>query len=120
MTHNNFRLLIVIPALALFACSAEQAAVPSVTSVTLMSFNVQNLFDNQDDPRKDDKAYLPIEAKQSEAHQAACNEIPVKNWRAECLELDWSDLAIEVKLTALAETIRQVNDGKGADIRACH
>ena len=118
MTHSNFRLLIVIPAMALLACSAEQATVPSTTSVTVMSFNVQNLFDNQDDPRKDDKAYLPIEAKQSEAHQAACNEIPVETWRAECLALDWSDLAIEVKLTALAETIRQVNDGKGADIIA--
>lgn len=118
MTHSNFRLLIVFSALALFACSAEQATVPSTTSVTLMSFNVQNLFDNQDDPGKDDKAYLPIEAKQSEAHQAACNKIPVENWRAECLTLDWSDLAIEVKLTALAETIRQANDGKGADIIA--
>ena len=118
MTHRNARLLIAIPALALFACSAEQATPPPVTSVTLMSFNVQNLFDNQDDPDKDDKAYLPIEAKQTEAHKAACNEISVESWRAECLQLDWSDQAIDVKLTALAETIRQVNDGRGADIIA--
>jgi hypothetical protein len=50
---------------------------PAVTKgdVTVMSFNVQNLFDNVDDPGKDDKAYLPLAAKQNESHIAACNEI---------------------------------------------
>ena len=115
MTRSKLFMLVIVPAITLFACSNEE---PPTTSVTLMSFNVQNLFDNQDDPGKDDKAYLPIEAKQDEAHIAACNEISVDSWRAECLDLDWSDLAIEVKLTALANTIRQVNGGKGADIIA--
>ena len=87
-------------------------------SVSIMTFNVQNLFDNVDDPDKDDKAYLPIEAKQSDAHIAECNTIPVESWRDECLNLDWSDAAIEHKLTALADTIKQVNDGRGADIIA--
>ena len=115
MTLSIFRLALIVPAFALFACSAEESP---VTSVTLMSFNVQNLFDNHDDAGKDDKAYLPIEAKQAEAHIAACNEIAVESWRDECLHLDWSNLAIEVKLTSLANTIRQVDDGKGADIIA--
>ena len=83
-----------------------------------MSFNVQNLFDNVDDPGKDDKAYLPLAAKQNDAHIAACNEIPVESWRDECLYLDWSDAALNFKLGVLADTIRQVNDGRGADIIA--
>jgi endonuclease/exonuclease/phosphatase family metal-dependent hydrolase len=115
MTRFGFRLALIVPAIALLACSNEEAP---TTSVTVMSFNVQNLFDNQDDPGKDDKAYLPIEAKQDEAHIAECNEISVDGWRAECLDLNWSDLAIEVKLTSLANTIRQVNGGRGADIIA--
>jgi endonuclease/exonuclease/phosphatase family metal-dependent hydrolase len=115
MTRSGFRLALIVAAIALIACSAEE---PPVTSVTLMSFNVQNLFDNHDDIGKDDKAYLPIEAKQDEAHTAACNEISVDSWRDECLYLDWSNLAIEVKLTSLANAIRQVNGGKGADIIA--
>jgi hypothetical protein len=86
--------------------------------VTIMSFNVQNLFDNVDDPGKDDKAYLPLAAKQNDAHIAACNEIEVESWRNECLTLDWSDEALEFKLGVVAETIRQVNDGQGADIIA--
>ncbi len=88
------------------------------SDVTVMSFNVQNLFDNVDDPGKDDKAYLPLAAKQNDAHIAACNEIPVESWRDECLYLDWSDAALDFKLGVLAETIRQVNDGRGADIIA--
>ena len=88
------------------------------TVVTVMSFNVQNLFDNTDDPGKDDKAYLPIDAKQNDAHIAACNEIEVDSWRDECLHLDWSDDALDFKLGVVAETIRQVNDGRGADIIA--
>ena len=88
------------------------------SDVTVMSFNVQNLFDNVDDPGKDDKAYLPLAAKQNDAHIAACNEIPVESWRDECLYLDWSDAALDFKLGVLADTIRQVNDGRGADIIA--
>ena len=83
-----------------------------------MSFNVQNLFDNVDDPGKDDKAYLPIESKQNNAHVAACSQIEVDSWRNECLHLDWSDDTIDLKLTVLAETIRQVNGGLGADVIA--
>ena len=88
------------------------------TSVTVMTFNVQNLFDNVDDPGKDDKAYLRIEAKQGDAHIFECQEIDVASWRDECLNLDWSDAAIDYKLTVLAASIRQVNDGAGADIVA--
>ena len=87
-------------------------------AVTVMTFNVQNLFDNDDDADKDDKAYLPIEAKQNAAHVAACNKIEVASWRDECLNLDWSNAAIGHKLTVLADTIRQVNGGLGADIIA--
>jgi endonuclease/exonuclease/phosphatase family metal-dependent hydrolase len=86
--------------------------------MTIMSFNVQNLFDNDDDPGKDDKAYLPIESKQNAAHIAECAGIRVESWRNECLYLDWSDDAVDLKLTVLAETIRQVNAGRGADVIA--
>ena len=88
------------------------------TTATIMSLNVQNLFDNIDDPDKDDKAYLPIAAKQTAAHIAACNEIEVKGWRDECLYLDWSDEAVNFKLGVIAETIRQVGNGAGPDIIA--
>ena len=40
--------------------------IPSINSetISIMSINAQNLFDTIDDPKKDDKAFLPIELKQ--------------------------------------------------------
>ena len=106
-------------AFALAACGASDVReAPPPEPVTIMAFNVQNLFDTADDPGKDDKAYLPIEAKQSDAHMAACNEIPVESWRNECLYLDWDEDALEHKLGVVAATILQVNDGRGPDIVA--
>ena len=105
-------------AIAIAACGASEAPDPTPPSATVMAFNVQNLFDTADDPGKDDKAYLPIEAKQEEAHIAECNEIPVESWRNECLYLDWDEAALEHKLGVVAETILQVNDGRGPDIVA--
>jgi endonuclease/exonuclease/phosphatase family metal-dependent hydrolase len=123
---NAHRILLVTLAVAacqLTACSGPAPnptgePAPAPVSVSIMTFNVQNLFDNVDDPGKDDKAYLPIGQKQSEAHKAACAKIAVKPWRDECLYLDWSDAAIDHKLTVLAGTIKQINDGRGPDIIA--
>ena len=116
MNKANLLRMMFLGLLLVSAACAEQKT--QNISVTIMSFNVQNLFDNVDDPGKDDKAYLPIESKQNDAHIAACTEIDVRSWRSECLHLDWSDAAIELKLTVLAETIRQVNGGLGADVIA--
>ena len=91
---------------------------PDKPSVTLMTFNVENLFDNQDDPRRNDETYLPIAAKQNDAHRAGCASIEVERWRNECLELDWSDAVVDYKLATVAAAIRAVNAGRGADVIA--
>ena len=54
-------------------------------NISVMSINAQNLFDIIDDPEKDDKAFLPIEMKQSKKHKNSCNSITVKRWRMEML-----------------------------------
>jgi endonuclease/exonuclease/phosphatase family metal-dependent hydrolase len=115
--------LLAIAAGALLACAAadvsrDRVAGGSARAVSIMTFNVENLFDNQDDPLKDDKAYLPIEAKQSRVHIDECNQIEVESWRNECLYLDWSDAAVNHKLSVIAETIRQVDSGRGPDVIA--
>jgi endonuclease/exonuclease/phosphatase family metal-dependent hydrolase len=117
MTRRLVAITMLAAVLGATACTHTGAPQPART-VTLMAFNVQNLFDNIDAPGKDDKAYLPLAAKQDPDHIAECNAIPVESWRNECRYLDWSDAAIEHKLSVLAETIRQVNDGRGPDIIA--
>lgn len=114
------RIAVVLLLALLFGCSEK----PQTTgdkekmSVTIMTFNVQNLFDNVDDPGKDDKAYLPLAAKRGDDHIEACKEIEVDKWRDECLNLDWNNDTLAHKLTVLADTIRRVNNGHGPDIVA--
>ncbi|MEM8815076.1 MAG: endonuclease/exonuclease/phosphatase family protein [Pseudomonadota bacterium] len=86
--------------------------------ITIMSFNVENLFDNLDDPGKNDSTYLPAAHKSDPEHIAACEQIEVQRWRDDCLYLDWSDDAVAFKLEQLAKTILQVNDGFGPDVVA--
>jgi endonuclease/exonuclease/phosphatase family metal-dependent hydrolase len=114
MKTTNLTAGILLTAVAVSACTESIPPPP----VTVMAFNVQNVFDNIDAPGKDDKAYLPIGQKRAEAHIAECNTIPVESWRDECLNLDWSDEAIDHKLAVIAATIQQINDGRGPDIIA--
>ena len=82
-----------------------------------MTLNVDNLFDTLDDIKKDDKAYLPIEFKQSEAHKKSCNRIPVNSWKNECLYLDWNEETKNAKLRNIANSIISYGEN-GPDIIA--
>jgi endonuclease/exonuclease/phosphatase family metal-dependent hydrolase len=100
-------------AAVMIGCAApgSDANSPQTHSVTIMTFNVENLFDTEDDLGKDDLTYLPFAAKQSAAHIAQCNKIEVEKWRTECLELDWNDDVLAHKLATLAAAIRQLDGG---------
>lgn len=112
----------MIAVLLLASCTQEKHQATTdfadEQSVTIMTFNVENLFDNVDDPGKDDKAYLAIGNKRSDEHKTACAEVEVPFWREQCLNWDWSDAIVGRKLSAVASVILQVNDGRGADIIA--
>ena len=87
-------------------------------AVTIMTFNVENLFDTSDDPGKDDRTYLPLEAKQTAEHQAACARVEVPAWRDQCLNWDWNEDILDRKMSVVAAAILQVDDGRGPDILA--
>ena len=117
--------MLTLTAVMLAACDANRES-PAVAdlppaepnAVTIMTFNVENLFDNDDDPNKADETFLAIEDKQSATHIAACETIEVERWRNQCLYWDWSDDIVETKLSVVAAAILQVNDGLGADVIA--
>lgn len=89
----------------------------SANSFSVMTLNAQNLFDTQDDIGKDDKAYLPLVKKQSNAHKKSCKKISVKSWRNECLYLDWDQNTKNAKLLNLVDLITEYKNN-GADIIA--
>ena len=84
-------------------------------SISVMSINAQNLFDTIDDPNKDDKAFLPIEMKQSTKHKNSCNAITVKRWRMECFFQNWDEETKNAKLQNLVKVITSY-DVNGADV----
>ena len=103
--------LFILTVLFLCACSS---APPEKSSVVIMTFNVENLFDTQHDDGKNDFTYLPLSTKSSQAHINRCQEIEVERWRNQCLYWDWSDRIVSEKLERIATAIRQIDEG--ADI----
>ena len=93
--------------------------VPSLASdeFSVMTLNVDNLFDTKDDKNKDDKTYLPIEKKQSKEHIRSCSKERVKSWKKECLFLDWDLETKDSKLKNLLINVMSY-ENIGPDILA--
>ncbi len=89
---------------------------PSSDSITLMSFNVENLFDTKKDPHKDDSTYLPIDLKKNKYHKKKCKKIKRKKWRNQCIHWDWNESVLEEKLKRIAHSITQIKSPIGPDI----
>ena len=106
----------LLATLALSACNEQETQ--ATHSVTIMTFNVENLFDAVDDPDKDDRDYLPIALKQTDEHRAACAGLRFESWRNRCLTMDWSESIVERKLEVIAKAILQVDNGRGPDLIA--
>jgi endonuclease/exonuclease/phosphatase family metal-dependent hydrolase len=109
------RVAIALCTLVVAACTPPAAG---QARVTLMTFNVENLFDTRDDPTKLDDSFLPLDGKRDAAHRAYCEGLRARSWREQCLTWDWNEQALATKLERLARTILQVNDGRGPDILA--
>ncbi|MEM8981491.1 MAG: endonuclease/exonuclease/phosphatase family protein [Pseudomonadota bacterium] len=106
--------------LAFLACigavACARTPTPDPATVTVMTFNVENLFDTVDDPDRRDETYLPLSAKQTAAHRALCADVAVDVWRRECLEWDWNERVYATKLERIANAILQENSGRGPDV----
>ncbi len=87
------------------------------TEFSVMTYNVHNLFDTNDDLKKDDKAFLPLDKKKGQVHISACKKIPVFKWREECLNLDWNEEAKTRKIKNLVEVISSF-ESQGPDVIA--
>lgn len=110
--------LILLLTLANCATSSHQgykALEPDVVSV--MAYNVENLFDTVHDPDRTDWAYLPLAVKKKtpELHRQNCEKAN-KRYVQSCVGMDWSEPILKRKLERLAQVILQVNGGRGPDI----
>lgn len=108
--------------LALFSlqpnCSStdKKDEAPSLPRVSIMTFNVENLFDTEHDPGTEDFTFLPKKLKQQAEIKKGCDSNSSDYRRAECRDTDWNDDILTKKLTRIAATIGQINEGRGPDI----
>ncbi len=86
-------------------------------SVSVMTYNAENLFDTTHDNGKKDYTWLPLAFKQrSKEVQKYCASIRSRHYRKNCFELDWSKQTLAAKIKNLSKVILSYNNGKGADI----
>lgn len=99
-----------------FFCIGSPALEPKAhDEISIMSFNVENLFDTKKDLNRDDHAYLPLKNKKTVETQNFCKKLK-KNYKKECLELDWNEDTLTKKMQNLAHVILSPDQGKGPDI----
>jgi endonuclease/exonuclease/phosphatase family metal-dependent hydrolase len=85
--------------------------------VSVMTYNLENLFDTKHDAGKSDWTWLPLIFKQSNKEaQAYCASMTNEYYKKSCLTLDWSKRVMNQKIKNLARVIRSYNGGRGADI----
>lgn len=90
---------------------------PDEIAFSVMTYNVENLFDLIDDPKKNDNTFLPKSMKKSAKHISNCQKIEVKKWREQCLHWDWNKDVLNTKLDRLAQVIRSGGqDKRGPDL----
>ncbi len=83
---------------------------------TVMTHNVENLFDTKHDSGKTDFAYLPLKDKNTKTQKDFCKTVSQPHWKKDCFEIDWSEKNLKNKISELKNTHLQVNGGNGADI----
>lgn len=89
----------------------------NLKEVWLMTYNVENLFDTKDDPKKNDETYLPTKLKRNnKAIIKKCKKAPKSYWVRECLETNWNEFKLDLKLKRLKKVISSFNNNKGADV----
>lgn len=77
-------------------------------SLQVMSYNVENLFDavhdSENGKEKKDWTFLP---KNSPGKKEACLNERNKHHRKECLDSDWTDAKLEMKLSQIKDVVTQ-------------
>ncbi len=126
----NFKLALAFSAalltLATLGCthkkvSTDPAAQASLTQqtkkISFLTFNVENLFDTENNPEKNDEAFLPKSTKSDPIIRNNCYVQNDREFRQdECLSKDWSEKILSRKFRRITDVLKQVQGGIGPDV----
>ncbi|MBK23074.1 MAG: hypothetical protein CME70_03620 [Halobacteriovorax sp.] len=86
-------------------------------TISVASYNAENLFDEKHDEGKNDWTYLPLKIKRkSPKVKKYCERLRNYYYRFNCLNLDWSLENLEGKLRNLGRVIKKMDRGRSPDI----
>ena len=88
---------------------------PIKGAISVMAFNVENLFDTLDDPGKRDETYIP-RSRKTPRMLAKCSGLAKSHWRQSCQYTDWTEKVLHRKMKRIADVIKQVKSGQGPEI----
>lgn len=94
----------------------KELLVKASNEVSVMTFNVENMFDNIHDENTEDYTYLPVSEKNKTEVIEFCKTVKSKFFRQECYGKDWNHEIVKFKLSQVAKTIRYLENGQGPDI----
>lgn len=116
--------LLTLPAFAKTEAPAAKAAglytaqsdVSKSQEFSVMTFNVENLFDLEHDKGTEDYTYLPLKKKKTfKEAQQFCNDMRAGFYKTQCQDLDWNKTVLNAKLSWIEKTIKYVEKGQGPD-----
>lgn len=107
--------LLLVFAITGCTTALKRPADPS-QEVTVMSYNLENLFDTLPDEGREDATFIAKRFKGNPAHRLTCAKNSTPYRMRECLEKDWNEKILEKKMERLATVILGVNGGRGPDI----
>jgi hypothetical protein len=85
--------------------------------VTVMHYNVENLFDTNHDEGKQDWTFLPFDSEFHSERLKYCDTILVEAFKRDCLKIDWTPAKLDQKLNQIKQVYQiakkvEVIDGK--------
>ena len=86
-------------------------------TISVATYNAENLFDERHDEGKNDWTYLPLKVKRKSSEvKKYCERLRNYYYRFNCLNLDWSVKNLHKKLYQLGRVVKQMNKGSSPDI----
>lgn len=104
--------LFAVASVFLFSCSTYK--ITKQRYVSVLTFNVENLFDTDHDLGKMDYTYLPLTMKKNTLKQSVdnyCASVKNPTWKKECKELDWNEKKLNEKLLRVSRVIEEATSG---------
>ncbi|MCB0348322.1 MAG: hypothetical protein KDD37_05775, partial [Bdellovibrionales bacterium] len=83
------------------------------SNISIVSYNVENLFDTKHDAGKEDWEFLPLKLASGAPNKAkieACKRMSQDWQRKQCLEVDWTSERLQIKLEKISEALNLQGD----------